>query len=117
MREAGAEGGRPGDPSRITRGRAGARGTAGTAPACVPGPLPVELARIYLARHIVGRGHGSALMRACLDEGERLGRETLPFKVDVRKLKKLGLTQSFEVGYEISPRGRAFLAAARRKRG
>jgi len=45
-----------------------------------------------------------------------LGRETLPFKVDVRKLKKLGLTQSFEVGYEISPRGRAFLAASRRRR-
>ncbi|MBX3230886.1 MAG: hypothetical protein KIT84_40600 [Labilithrix sp.] len=37
------------------------------------------------------------------------GRETAPFKVDVRRLKKLGLTQSFEVGYEISPRGRAFL--------
>lgn len=42
----------------------------------------------------------------------KLGRETLPFKVDVRKLKKLGLTQSFEVGYEISPRGRAYLALA-----
>jgi len=42
-----------------------------------------------------------------------LGRETLPFKVDVRKLKKLGLTQSFEVGYELSPRGRAYLAATR----
>lgn len=41
----------------------------------------------------------------------KLGRETLPFKIDVRKLKKLGLTQSFEVGYEISPRGRAYLAA------
>ena len=41
----------------------------------------------------------------------KLGRETLPFKVDVRKLKRLGLTQSFEVGYEISPRGRAYLAA------
>ncbi len=41
----------------------------------------------------------------------KLGRETLPFKTDVRKLKKLGLTQSFEVGYEISPRGRAYLAA------
>lgn len=40
----------------------------------------------------------------------QLGRETLPFKTDVRKLKKLGLTQSFEVGYEISPRGRAYLA-------
>ena len=46
----------------------------------------------------------------------KLGRETLPFKTDVRKLKKLGLTQSFEVGYEISPRGRAYLAAPKGKR-
>lgn len=44
---------------------------------------------------------------------KKLGRETRPFKVDVRKLKKLGLTQSFEVGYELSPRGRAFLSAFR----
>jgi hypothetical protein len=42
---------------------------------------------------------------------KKVKRETLPFKVDVRKLKKLGLTQSFEVGYELSPRGVAFLAA------
>ena len=41
---------------------------------------------------------------------KKVKRETLPFKVDVRKLKKLGLTQSFEVGYELSPRGRAYLA-------
>jgi hypothetical protein len=47
---------------------------------------------------------------------ERLGRETLPFKVDVRKLKRLGLTQSFEVGYEVSPRGVAYLAATTRPR-
>src|SRR5439155_11250461 len=40
-----------------------------------------------------------------------LGRETAPFKADVVKLKRLGLTQSFEVGYEVSPRGLAFLAA------
>jgi hypothetical protein len=46
----------------------------------------------------------------------KVGRETLPFKVDVRKLKKLGLTQSFEVGYEISPRGRAYLDACSRKK-
>ena len=46
-----------------------------------------------------------------------LGRETLDFKTDVRKLKKLGLTQSFEVGYEISPRGRAYLDATKKKRG
>lgn len=44
---------------------------------------------------------------------KKVGRETLPFKVDVRKLKKLGLTQSFEVGYEISPRGRAYLKAVK----
>jgi hypothetical protein len=37
------------------------------------------------------------------------GRETQPFKTDVRKLKNLGLTESLEVGYRLSPRGRAFL--------
>jgi hypothetical protein len=44
-----------------------------------------------------------------------LGRETQPFKADVRKLKRLGLTQSFEIGYEIAPRGRAYLDAQRAK--
>ncbi len=39
----------------------------------------------------------------------KVGRETALFKADVVKLKKLGLTQSFEVGYEISPRGLAYL--------
>ncbi len=39
-----------------------------------------------------------------------LGRETVPFKVDVRKLKELGLTESLERGYRLSPRGRAYLA-------
>lgn len=46
----------------------------------------------------------------------KLGRETQPFKIDVRKLKRLGLTQSFEVGYELSPRGRAYLAARKKRR-
>ncbi len=45
-----------------------------------------------------------------------LGRERDPFKIDVRKLKRLGLTQSFEVGYELSPRGRAFLEALPRRK-
>lgn len=45
----------------------------------------------------------------------RVGRETLEFKADVRKLKRLGLTQSFEVGYELSPRGRAYLARSKRR--
>ena len=40
---------------------------------------------------------------------EKCGRERLPFKADVRKLKALGLTISHEVGYELSPRGQAYL--------
>ncbi|MGD9573227.1 MAG: hypothetical protein AB7V62_15195 [Thermoleophilia bacterium] len=39
------------------------------------------------------------------------GRETPPFKRDVRKLKELGLTESLEVGYRLSPRGAAVRAA------
>jgi len=40
-------------------------------------------------------------------------RETAKFKTDVRKLKKLGLTISLEVGYRLSPRGRVILDALR----
>lgn len=37
------------------------------------------------------------------------GRAKLPFKLDVRKLKELGLTESLRPGYRLSPRGRAVL--------
>ena len=37
------------------------------------------------------------------------GRERLAYKRDVRKLKALGLTESLEVGYRLSPRGGALL--------
>jgi hypothetical protein len=47
------------------------------------------------------------------DLAQQLGRETAPFKRDVRKLKELGLTESLEVGYRLSPRGRAYLAYSR----
>ena len=43
------------------------------------------------------------------DLAAELGRETAPFKLDVRKLKNLGLTHSLEVGYELTPRGEAYL--------
>ena len=36
--------------------------------------------------------------------------ERLPFKANVRKLKALGLTESLEVGYRLSPRGEALLS-------
>ncbi|MCE7001731.1 hypothetical protein LWC34_02575 [Kibdelosporangium philippinense] len=43
-----------------------------------------------------------------------LSRETVSidvatFKADVRKLKELGLTESLEVGYRLSPRGQAIV--------
>jgi hypothetical protein len=38
------------------------------------------------------------------------GREKLPFKLDVRKLKELGLTESLRPGYRLSPRGESVLA-------
>lgn len=38
------------------------------------------------------------------------GVELLPMKADIRKLKGMGLTISHEVGYELSPRGAAYLA-------
>ena len=40
---------------------------------------------------------------------ERSGSEQLRFKADVRKLVKLGLVRSHEVGYELTKRGRVLL--------
>lgn len=40
---------------------------------------------------------------------EELGRERFELKTDIRKLKALGLTISLGTGYELSPRGRAYL--------
>jgi hypothetical protein len=47
------------------------------------------------------------------DLAASVGRQTAPFKLDVRKLKNLGLTYSLETGYRISPRGAAYLDATR----
>lgn len=43
---------------------------------------------------------------------EALGRERFALKVDIRKLKALGLTISLGTGYELSPRGQAYLDAS-----
>ena len=39
-----------------------------------------------------------------------LGRDRFPFKADVRKLKRLGLTHSLDVGYQLSRLGSEFVA-------
>lgn len=41
------------------------------------------------------------------------GQERPDFKINVRKLKEMGLTESLQVGYQLSPRGAALLRAIR----
>ena len=63
------------------------------------GPWTTAVLELIAARPAVRAG----------DLADELGRERLSFKTDVRKLKALGLTESLEVGYRISPRGQAWL--------
>jgi Mn-dependent DtxR family transcriptional regulator len=50
------------------------------------------------------------------DLSKTVGQERLVFKQNVRKLKTLGLTESLEVGYRLSPRGATLLEALRRRK-
>jgi hypothetical protein len=45
------------------------------------------------------------------DLARSVAREKMPFKLDVRKLKEIGLTESLETGYRLSPRGQAVMRA------
>ena len=54
---------------------------------------------------------GAREATAAAELAARLGLDTPLFKRRVRQLKELGLTESLAVGYRLSPRGRALLAA------
>ncbi len=54
--------------------------------------------------------------RRAPDLAARVGRPTAEFKTDVRELEELGLTESLDVGYRLSPRGAAVVDAERRGR-
>ena len=62
---------------------------------------PGQLTRPLDRRRVAGDRARPAVRAADLALG--FGRETQPFKVDVRKLKNLGLTLSLEVGYGSRP--------------
>jgi len=47
------------------------------------------------------------------DLAAAIGLPTAEFKTRVRRLKALGLTESLDVGYRLSPRGRSYLARDR----
>lgn len=73
------------------------------------------------ARSPEGPWTGSLLSTIAGREGVRAadlaadrGEQTLSFKRRVRRLKELGLTESLETGYRISPRGKAVLEHLRR---
>lgn len=55
---------------------------------------------------LIGANHG--VVAAAL--ADRVGMKKGPFKARVRRLKELGLTESLEIGYRLSPRGRSYLA-------
>jgi hypothetical protein len=44
------------------------------------------------------------------DEAKKTGFEKAWLKINIRKLKNLGLTISHNPGYTLSPRGKAYLA-------
>ena len=66
---------------------------------------------LMLLPELVAVGAEFLLLRALFrrDLAAEVGRERDPFKIDVRKLKNLGLTRSYDVGYDLSPRGAAYL--------
>ncbi len=100
-------------------------GDADFAPSALDTELTqADLAAITLALREADRASARPWTRATLELvaahprtvasalAEQAGRDRASFKADVVKLKKLGLTQSFGVGYDLTPRGRAYLAAA-----
>ena len=58
---------------------------------------------------------GKDAARPAGEIASRLGLEKETFKRDVRKLKELGLTESLDVGYRLSPRGQAALRDRKQK--
>ena len=86
----------------------------------VPDAAEIEEIRAWMDRLDAASKHGP-WTRATLEIIDRspgvrapelaaeLGRETLEWKADVRKLKEKGLTESLAIGYRLSPRGEAVL--------
>jgi hypothetical protein len=79
-------------------------------------PTPEELEKLHARLTRMGEWTYEYLQAIADQPGVRapdlaasFGRETHPFKLDVRKLKELGLTESRRIGYRISPRGEAVL--------
>ncbi len=79
-------------------------------------PTPEELAALRARLERMGEWTYDYLRTIAERPGVRApdlaagyGRETQAFKLDVRRLKELGLTESLRIGYRLSPRGEAVM--------
>jgi len=83
-------------------------------------PSPEELEAIHARLTRMGDWTYEYLRKIADNPGVRApdlaaqyGRETHPFKLDIRKLKEMGLTESLRIGYRLSPRGEAVMRSQR----
>jgi hypothetical protein len=84
---------------------------------------PAEVSALNAKLDRMDRAAGQPWTRSTLRQIQRLpavvstelaaeaGQERRAYKIRVRRLKALGLTESLERGYRLSPRGQAYLAA------
>ena len=73
-------------------------------PACVTGPKPIELERIYVDRSYLGAGVGRMLMEAASERARELDRETLWLGVWKKNLRAQSFYRKFgfvEVGTKV----------------
>ena len=47
------------------------------APECVEAKAPIQLARLYVARELLGRGAGEALMARCVEDARNAGHDAI----------------------------------------
>jgi hypothetical protein len=90
---------------------------------CADDLAPAEIAALNTKLDRMDRAAERPWTRSTLRQIQRLpgvvstelaaevGQERRPYKLRVRRLKDLGLTESLERGYRLSPRGQAYLAA------
>jgi ribosomal protein S18 acetylase RimI-like enzyme len=72
---------------------------AGLIPGDEDNPSSIELERIYLESQAIGKGYGSALLRACLNESRARGFETIWLGVWEHNQRAIGFYEKW--GFEI----------------
>jgi ribosomal protein S18 acetylase RimI-like enzyme len=68
---------------------------AAPAPACVTGPSPIELSRLYLGEGFIGQGLGARLMHEVHAEARRRGARTLWLGVYDRNVRAVEFYERF----------------------